>query len=104
MCRSATVLVLLVAALPRAAVSQQGAPLVSLTAGAGHPFGGFGLQGEMLLADGRLGIIGGAASCRVFIISNHRSPAPLASGITLLDRSTGSTPTPLSHCCAPTTS
>ena len=60
MCRSATVLLLLIAALPRAAVSQKGAPLVSLTAGVGHPFGGIGLQGEMLLADGRLGIIGGA--------------------------------------------
>ena len=62
MCRSATILLLLVAALPRAAVSQQGAPLASLTAGVGHPFGGIGLQGEILLADGRLGIIGGAGT------------------------------------------
>lgn len=29
-------------------------------AGAGHPFGGVGLQGEFLIANGRVGILGGA--------------------------------------------
>ncbi len=61
--RSTIVLLLMIAALSRVAVSQRvGAPLVSLTAGVGHPFGGIGLQGELVIADGRLGILGGAGT------------------------------------------
>ncbi len=59
---SRTILVLLISMLSRTAVCQQRAPLVSLMAGAGHPFGGIGAQGEVLIADGRLGIIGGAGT------------------------------------------
>jgi hypothetical protein len=58
--RSATVLLLLIPALSRTSMSQRGAPVVSLTAGVGQPFGGIGVQGEVLTADGRLGILGGA--------------------------------------------
>ena len=58
--RSTTTLLFLITALSRVAVSQQGAPLVSVMAGAGHPFGGVGLQGEFLIANGRVGILGGA--------------------------------------------
>ena len=62
MWRSTTVLLVMIAALSPTALSQRGAPLVSLTAGVGHPFGGFGLQGEILIADGRFGMIGGAGT------------------------------------------
>lgn len=60
--RSTAALLLLVPAVPGAAVCQHGAPVVSLTAGAGQPFGGIGLRGEVLIADGRLGILGGAGT------------------------------------------
>jgi len=60
--RSTTVCFLVIAALSATAVSQQRTPLVSVTVGAGHSFGGIGLQGEVLIADGRLGILGGAGT------------------------------------------
>ncbi len=60
--RSTAVLLFLIAALSPVAVGQRGAPLLSLMAGVGHPFGGIGLQGEVLIANGRLGIIGGAGT------------------------------------------
>ena len=59
---SIAALLLLLPAMPGAAVCQRAAPLVSLTAGAGHPFAGIGLRGEVLIADGRLGILGGAGT------------------------------------------
>ena len=58
--RSTAVLLFLIAGLSRVGVSQRGAPLVSLTAGVGNAFGGIGLRGEVLVADGRIGFLAGA--------------------------------------------
>lgn len=76
--RSSIVLLLMIAALSSVAVSQRaGAPRVSLTAGVGHPFGGVGLQGELVIADGRLGIIGGAGTLPGF----HYLRSPLTGAV-----------------------
>ena len=77
--RLTPVLLLLLPALPSAAVCQRGAPLLSLTAGAGHPFGGIGLQGEVLIADGRFGILGGVGTLPGF--HNLRSPFTGTAGV-----------------------
>ena len=77
--RLTVVLLLLIPALPCAAACQRGAPLLALTAGAGHPFGGIGLQGEMLIADGRLGILGGVGTLPGF--HYLRSPFTGSAGV-----------------------
>jgi len=58
--RSTAIILALIAALTRAAVSQQHVPIVSLAAGAGNAFGGIGLRGEVFVARGRISVLAGA--------------------------------------------
>lgn len=57
--RTATIALLLVVGLPRIGAGQQNVPFVSLTAGVGNAFGGVGLRGEVLVAQGRIGLLAG---------------------------------------------
>ena len=81
--RAAVVFLMLTAGLARVglgrAQGQVPVPVASLTAGVGNAFGGIGLRGELLVADGRIGLLAGAG----FLPDSYGLDSPVLGAVSL---------------------